>query len=239
MTNKSIKENLTNIKQHIELTCKKMGRDPKTVLLLAVSKKQSLSKLKEIALDKTFAHEHFGENYVQELMERQKHLPHLKWHFIGPLQSNKLKLVIGSVYLIHSVCSFKNLKQGHQIAQENGVVQDILLQVNLSEESSKQGFTVEQLESVFIFLEECEHQGYGNLKCKGLMTLPPLTDNAQDSRLYFQELKNLLDRFKKQFSFLGAGFKELSMGTSQDFIVAIEEGSTIVRLGECLFGPRD
>ena len=88
------------------------------------------------------------------------------------------------------------------------------------------------------FLEEYEHQGYGHLKCKGLMVLPPLTQDAQNSRIYFQELKGLLDRFKKQFQFLGKDFKELSMGTSQDFIVAIEEGSTIVRLGECLFGPR-
>ena len=237
MTSKSIKENFTNIRQKIEFTCKKASRDPKSVLLLAVSKKQPLNKLEEIAFGK-FEHEHFGENYVQELIERQKHFPHLKWHFIGPLQTNKLKFVVGSVYLIHSMSSFKNLKQGYQIAQKKSVTQDILLQVNLSDESSKQGFTIDQLESVFIFLEECEHQGYGNLKCKGLMTLPPLTDNPQDSKIYFQELKRLLDRFKKQFPFLGEGFKELSMGTSQDFTVAIEEESTIVRLGECLFGPR-
>ena len=231
-----IRKNLTSLKKQIELTCKQVGRDSKSILLLAVSKKQPLNKLKEIASNDE--HKHFGENYIQELIERQKYFPHLKWHFIGPLQSNKLKFVIGNVYLIHSMSSFKHLKQSNQIAQEKGITQDILLQVNLSHEASKQGFTIDQLESVFTFLEECEHQGYGYLKCKGLMTLPPLTENAEDSKVYFQELKSLLNNFKKQFSFLGEDFKQLSMGTSQDFIVAIEEGSTIVRLGECLFGPR-
>ena len=235
----SVKGNLTNITRQIDLACNKIDRNPKSVLLLAVSKKQPLDKLREIAFDKDFGHEHFGENYVQELIERQKHFPHLKWHFIGPLQSNKLKFIIGNVYLIHSMSSFKHLKQANQIAQEKDVTQDILLQVNLSYETSKQGFNVDQLESVFSFLEECKYQGHGYLKCKGLMTLPPLTDNAQNSKVYFQELKNLLHRFKKQFSFLGEDFKDLSMGTSQDFVVAIEEGSTIVRLGECLFGPRN
>ncbi len=232
-----IKKNLTSLRKQIELTCKQVGRDPKSVLLLAVSKKQPLNKLKEITSNDE--HKHFGENYAQELMERQKYFPHLKWHFIGSLQPNKLKFVIGNVYLVHSMSSFKHLKQGHQIAQKKCVTQDILLQVNLSHETSKQGFTVDQLESVFTFLEECEHQGYGHLKCKGLMILPPLTQNAEDSKVYFQELKSLLNRFKKQFSFLGEDFKQLSMGTSQDFIVAIEEGATIVRLGECLFGPRN
>ena len=232
----NVKKNLTSLKKQIKLTCKQVNRDPKSVLLLAVSKKQPLSKLKEIAFDDE--HEHFGENYVQDIIERQKHFPHLKWHFMGQLQSNKLKFIIGNVYLIHSMNSFKHLKQGNQIAQKKGVTQDILLQVNLSHETSKQGFTVDQLESVFTFLEECEHQGYGHLKCKGLMTLPPLTQNAKDSKVYFQGLRSLLNRFKKQFSFLGDDFKQLSMGTSQDFIVAIKEGATIVRLGECLFGPR-
>ena len=234
-----VKKRFVNLQKQIELICKQVGRDSASVLLLAVSKKQPLNKLKEIAFNKGYGQEHFGENYTQELIERQKHFPHLKWHFIGPLQSNKLKYVIGNVYLIHSMGSFKHLKQANQIAQQKDITQDILLQINLSHEPSKQGFNIDQLESVFSFLEECAYQGQGYLKCKGLMTLPPLTQNAQTSKIYFQELKNLLHRFKKQFSFLGEDFKELSMGTSQDFVVAIEEGSTIVRLGECLFGPRN
>ena len=146
-----VKKNFLNLKRQIELACRSSDRDPKSVLLLAVSKKQPLSKLKEIASGENIRHEHFGENYVQELMERQKQFPHLKWHFIGPLQSNKLKFIIGNVHLIHSMGSFKNLKQSNQIAQERDVTQDILLQVNLSDETSKQGFNIDQLESVFVF----------------------------------------------------------------------------------------
>ena len=146
-----INENLIDLRKQIELACRSSGRDPKSVLLLAVSKKQSLDKLKVVACSKSLGHEHFGENYIQELVERQKHFPNLKWHLIGQLQSNKLKLIIGNVYLIHSMGCFKHLKQANKIAQQKSITQDILLQVDFSHETSKQGFTVDQLESAFYF----------------------------------------------------------------------------------------
>lgn len=229
--NISIQQNLTNLQNQIELACKNIGRDPKSVLLLAVSKKQPLNKLKKIVYDT--GHKHFAENYVQHILERQKYFPHLQWHLIGKLQSNKLKFVIGNVYLIHSMGDIKHLQLADKLAGQKDTVQNILLQVNLSDHITKQGFTRDQLKDAFIFLKESQH-----LICRGLMTLPPLTQDPQSSRIYFQQLKSLLESLKQRFGFLKEDFKELSMGTSQDFIVAIEEGATIVRLGQCLFGPR-
>ena len=231
--NLSVQQNLTSLQNQIDLACKNIGRDPKSILLLAVSKKQPLSKLKEIAYNYDSGHKHFAENYVQHIIDRQKHFPHLQWHFIGRLQSNKLKFVIGNIYLIHSMGDIKHLQLADKLANKKNIVQDILLQVNFSDQITKQGFTKNQLEDAFIFLEKSQY-----LKCKGLMTLPPLTQNPQNSRIYFRQLKILLESSKQQFNFLKEDFKELSMGTSQDFIVAIEEGATIVRLGQCLFGPR-
>ena len=225
----SVQQNLIYLQNQIKKACQSMNRDVQDVLLLAVSKKQPLNKLQEIAT----VQKHFAENYVQELLERQKLLPYLKWHFIGRLQSNKLKLLVGSVELIHTISHLKHLLLAHKLAQGQDRLQNILLQVNLSGESSKEGFDIYQIKEAFIFLKNSPY-----LKCKGLMTLPPLTQKAEDSRMYFQQLRGLLKSFKKQFAFLGEDFKELSMGTSQDFIVAIEEGATIVRLGEKLFGAR-
>lgn len=224
-----LKENLASLKHQIRLTCQSLRRDPESVLLVAVSKKQPLSKLKEMG----FHHQHFAENHVQDLLERQKYFPDLKWHFIGRIQSNKLKFLIGKTYLIHSMNQLKYLKLADKLAHDQNVVQDVLLQVHLSDEISKQGFLTKDLPEAFCFLKTSRH-----LKCKGLMTLPPFTKDASLSRIYFQKLRALQEYLKKTYDFLGSHFRELSMGTSQDFLVAIEEGATMVRVGEKLFGPR-
>ena len=224
----NISENLLSLQDQIKSACQSVGRDPASVLLVAVSKKQPIHRLEELAK----VHGHFAENYVQSLQERQRYFPHLKWHFIGKVQSNKLKFLIGNVELIHTIDHLTILEKADRLARSKKVIQDILLQVNLSREASKQGFFVEDMKEAFAFLAGSQH-----LKCKGLMTLPPFTKEAISSKTYFRELKALLESSKTQFA-LGDDFKELSMGTSQDFVVAIEEGATMIRLGESLFGPR-
>ncbi len=211
----------------IERACLDSGRDPNEVKLLAVSKKQSLWKLKEMF---ALGQRSFGENYVQELLQKQESLSDLaiEWHLIGPLQSNKVSKVVGKVRLIHSVSNIKLVKQIANKAKEQNITQDILLQINTSGEISKSGVS---LESSSEFIREALM--YPHIKVQGLMTMPPFTDDGEDSRPHFNILRKLRDDFRD------SGIEELSMGTTQDFEIAIQEGATIIRIGEALFGPRE
>lgn len=215
------------ILEKIKKASEKVGRDPDEVQLLAVSKKQSLWKLKEMF---SLGQKSFGENYVQELLQKQDELSDLpiEWHLIGPLQSNKVSKVVGKIKLIHSVSNLKLVRLISNKAKEQNIIQNILLQINTSGEISKSGASLEE-SSEFIR----EALLFTNIKIQGLMTMPPFTDNAEDSRPHFKILKKLRDNFKN------SGLKELSMGTTQDFEIAIQEGATIIRVGEALFGPRE
>ncbi len=204
---------------------------PKNVKILAVSKLQTVEKIKNLF---TQGQSDFGENYVQEFKEKLEALSEFKirWHLIGHLQKNKVKLVVGKCFLIHSVDSFDLAEEINKRAALAGVRQKILLQINVAGEASKEGFDPEVLQEKFISLFS-----FPNLEILGLMTMPPLVTKAEDNRFYFKKLKDLMMHLQSK-SNLPSSFAELSMGTSQDYIVAIEEGATWIRLGSTIFGAR-
>lgn len=201
--------------------------------VLAVSKLQSEEKIRGLYQE---GQRHFGENYVQEALEKIEHLHDLKdvhWHLIGHLQKNKAKLVVGKFALIHSVDSLELAETLSRQCENKKVEQNILIQVNLAHEETKSGFDKEGLIKSWKSLTALPH-----LHIFGLMTMPPLTEEGQEVRLYFRELRELKDSLTSQTDLKRHPLTELSMGTSHDFKVAVEEGATIVRLGTILFGER-
>lgn len=202
---------------------------PSHVKVIAVSKLQPVEKI--VALHEQRDHVDFAENYVQEALQKVealKHLP-LKWHLIGSLQSNKVKFLQDHFCLIHAVDSFRLAQKISVAALEKNHRQKVLLQINVANENSKGGFSVEEFQNV------CkELQNLAGLQIEGLMTMPPLQDNPEVNRPYFRALAQL----GKQLCQLFPGATELSMGTSSDYRIAIEEGATMVRLGSVLFGER-
>ena len=192
--------------------------------LLAVSKLQSEEKIKCLHDQGQI---HFAENYVQEALqkiENLKHL-HLQWHLIGPLQKNKVKFLKTNFSYIHSVDSFELAELISKKAIEINHQQKVFIQINLSAEPTKSGFSKEDLAAHWSQIKELS-----GIKVVGLMTMPPLENAAEKNRVYFAELVKLGQKF---------GVKEFSMGTSQDFEVALQEGSTWVRVGTLLFGARE
>lgn len=203
---------------------------PSHVKILAVSKLQPTAKIRAL-YEKGYRN--FGENYPQELVKKQNELSDLKifWHLIGHLQKNKVKMIIGCE-LIHSVDSLSLATEISKRAQAAGIDQKILLQINIAQESSKEGFSPASLEEDFKKIISLP-----NLEVCGLMTMPPFVEKAEDNRIHFKNLRQLLLKLKCEYS-VGENFRELSMGTSQDYQIAIEEGATWIRLGTTLFGDR-
>ena len=192
--------------------------------LLAVSKLQSEDKIKALAAEGQI---HFGENYVQEALEKIENLVSLslQWHLIGPLQKNKVKFLQKNFAYIHSVNSLELAQLISSKAEALQHRQKIFLQVNLSNESSKAGFSEATLLQLWPQLKELS-----GIQIVGLMTMPPLENEPEKNRPYFQTLKKLGAQLH---------LKEFSMGTSQDFLVALKEGSTWIRIGTMLFGDRE
>lgn len=200
--------------------------------VLAVSKLQPVEKIRQLY---SMGQRFFGENYVQEALAKQEYLrdlPDIKWHLIGHVQKNKAKVIAGKFALIHSVDSLPLAQILSRQCEQQKVLQKILLQINVANEESKEGFTVSGIRSQWL-----ELQALPGLSICGLMTMPPLTETAAEVRPYFKQLCQLQDELK-QTALAKHPMTELSMGTSHDFTVAIEEGSTIVRLGTILFGER-
>lgn len=196
--------------------------------ILAVSKLQSVEKIQELYSQ---GQRNFAENYVQEAMEKVAALKDLEilWHLIGHLQKNKVKYISGIFSQIHSVDSLALAQMINRKSMEMGHQQKVLLQINFAKEESKEGFAPETLDSVLP-----EIKNLTSLNVVGIMTMPPLTENAESNRPYFQSARKLRDQLKKDFP----NMQELSMGTSSDYLVAAEEGATWVRLGTILFGER-
>lgn len=221
---------LEQIQQQIHSACHDAGRDPQHVRLLAVSKKQPLSKIQTLAAT---GHQLFGESYVQELVDKQDQWPDQgQWHFVGALQTNKVKYLVGRVTLIHSV---DRLSLGQEIAkqwQKQDLTAHILLQINLAGESQKTGIDPQQAQELIGQLAPLP-----GLQIRGLMTLPPYAANPEDVRPYFRQLRELATRIEEA-AIPGVSMQELSMGMSHDFPVAIAEGATLVRIGTALFGSR-
>jgi hypothetical protein len=211
---------------------KSLGRTRESLQILAVSKLQPFQKIKSL-YEK--GHRVFGENYVQEALFKQetlKNLDDIDWHLIGSLQKNKVKLVVGKFELIHSVDSLDLARAISNQAQKINTTQKILIQLNLAQEITKGGLSREAL-----LQQWSEFTPLPGIEISGLMTMPPLTDDPEDVRIYFRELKGLQAELMKH-SPGRHSLHELSMGTSHDYHVAIEEGATIVRLGTILFGER-
>ncbi len=226
-----ISDNMNLVRQKIDQACLRSGRDPKEVTLIAVSKTKPLPMLQE-AYD--CGARDFGENKVQELLDKIPQMPNdIKWHMIGHLQRNKVKYIVDKVYMIHSVDSIRLAEEISKEAQKKQVTVNILVEVNIALEESK--FGTSQAEAVELVDQIAKLPG---ICIKGLMTIAPFVENAENNREYFQKMKQLcVDIMSKNID--NVSMDVLSMGMTGDYEVAIEEGATYVRVGTGIFGERD
>lgn len=227
----SIAEHIKTIQERIARAALKAGRDPGSVRLVAVSKTKPAAAVRE-AFD--CGQRIFGENYVQELVGKHAELPgEIQWHFIGNLQSNKVRQIAGLVDLIHSVDRLSLATEIDRQWGAIGKVCDVLIQVNISREATKGGTTSEELIALAWQVSALPH-----LRIRGLMTMPPFFDDPEGARPYFRALRELASELAAA-AVPGVEMRELSMGMSGDFEAAIEEGATLVRVGSALFGERE
>ncbi len=226
----SIQDNLADINGKILQACQRAGRDPKEVRLVAVSKTKPAAMIEEAAA----AGQHlFGESYAQEFSTKFDELATaVEWHFIGGLQTNKVKYLRGKVNLIHSVDRLSLAQEINRQWAKIGQTADILIQLNLGAEISKSGADEAELEQLLRNVAALP-----NLRIRGLMALPPYLDDPEEVRPYFRRLHQLAD-VMQGLNIPGVELRELSMGMSHDFEVAIEEGATLVRVGSAIFGAR-
>ena len=226
-----ITENLEQVRKNIEEACRAVNRDPGEVTLISVSKTKPVSMLQE-AYDA--GSRDFGENKVQEIMDKYPQLPSdIRWHMIGHLQRNKVKYIVGQVALIHSVDSYRLAEEINIQAKKKNIIVPILVEVNIAHEESKFGISEEDAIQLVEEIAELE-----NVRIKGLMTIAPYVENAEDNRLYFRKIKDLsVDIAAKNID--NVSMEILSMGMTGDYEVAIEEGATMVRVGTGIFGERN
>jgi len=226
-----IQSNIKKINDDICAAAQRSGRDASKVTLIAVSKRKPHEMIQQ-AIDG--GHRDFGENYIQEAMEKIDLLGRESaiWHFIGHLQSNKAKFAVKYFDLIHTVDTVKLAKEINRQAQKIGKTQKILLQVNIARETTKSG--AEENEIMDIAKQVCQ---FDNLHVSGLMCMPPFFDDPEDARIYFKEL-NQISKNIETLNLPHTAMTHLSMGMSNDFTVAVEEGATLVRVGTAIFGAR-
>ena len=225
-----IRENLKEVEERILAACRRSGRPRESVKLIAVSTTKPAGMIRE-AYD--CGQRLFGENHAQEIVEKKPVLPaDTVWHFIGNLQKNKVKYLVGQVALIHSVNSESLAAEIEKRAQKAGTVQDILLEVNIASEESKQGAAPDEIRALLRFCEAQPH-----IRVCGLMAVAPFSDDPEDSRPFFSDLRQMLNELKHEVK-EPERFCELSMGMSGDFETAIEEGATLIRVGTAIFGSR-
>lgn len=226
-----LEENLKKVQEVIVESCRKAGRDPGEVTLIAVSK----TKPKEAIMDLYEAgHRDFGENYVQELREKAEELPKdIRWHMIGHLQRNKVKYIAGYIDMIHSVDSLALAETISKEAAKHDRVIPILLEVNVAGEDTKFGITPEEVPAL---AEAISH--LPNVVLRGFMTSAPFVEDPEEDRIYFRKLAHLsVDSNLKNID--NKKVDVLSMGMSNDYPIAVEEGATMVRVGTSIFGARD
>lgn len=227
-----IAENLADIESRIAQAARKAGRDPKSVRLVAVSKQVPIEKIEEA---RQAGQNLFGENKAQEALQKIGFLDarHYHWHFIGHVQKNKARNIVGLFDRVHSVDSLALAETLHRLSVQRDVVTAILIQVDVAGEKSKFGVSPGGLEELLRQVSKLP-----GVSVRGLMTIPPYDPDPQNSRRYFSALREWRDRMV-QMGIDNIGLQELSMGMSNDFEVAIAEGATWVRIGTALFGPRD
>lgn len=225
-----ITENINEVRKNMEEACRVSGRNPEEVSLIAVSKTKPVSMLQE-AYDAGCRD--FGENKVQEIMDKIDQLPSdIRWHMIGHLQTNKVKYIVGKVFLIHSVDSLHLAEAISKEAVKQNTTVNILIEVNVAKEDTKYGAmaedTVSLVEKIALLPGIC---------VKGLMTIAPYVENPQENRQYFVKLRQLAVDIKSK-NIDNVHMDILSMGMTGDYMVAIEEGATYVRVGTGIFGER-
>ena len=227
----SVCENYLAVEEKVKEACRRAGRNRDEVTLIAVSKTKPMSMIEELlplgVMD-------FGENKVQELTAKEEALPSgLHWHMIGHLQRNKVKYIVDKAYLIHSVDSLRQAEAVSQEAVKKGVTANILIEVNVAGEDSKFGVAPEETAALAEAISKLP-----NIAVKGLMTIAPFVENAEENREVFRNLRKLsVDIEEKKFN--NVTMAVLSMGMTGDYEVAIEEGATMVRVGTGIFGERD
>lgn len=226
-----MKENVKYVSNCISDCCKDSNRDVKDVFLLPVSKTKSVNVIEE-AIKNGF--NTFGENKVQEILQKYEYFgDRVRFHMIGHLQTNKVKYIIDKVDLIHSLESISLLDKLQIEASKRNIFVNCLIEVNISREDSKYGIYEENL---IEFINEISKRK--NVRVFGLMTVAPYFENSEETRVYFKRMKEIFDDLKK-LNYDNIDMKILSMGMSNDFKVAIEEGSNLIRLGTLIFGKRD
>lgn len=226
----NIKNNLIKIKENIKDAALKRGKKEEDILLLGVTKTIDIERIKILQNEGVV---HFGENKVQELLKKYDKIKNCKWHFIGHLQTNKVKYIIDKVDLIHSVDSLKLAEEIDKRAKDKNKIMDILLQINIAKEQTKSGINFEDAKDYVKKLLE-----FKNIRLKGLMCIAPFVENSQDNRKYFQKMHKLFVDINKENKD-NIYMKYLSMGMTNDYKIAIEEGANIIRIGTALFGERN
>jgi pyridoxal phosphate enzyme (YggS family) len=227
----NIAANISKIRQQIAAAAARAGRDAHSIRLMAVTKTVSPEKISQ-AINAGITM--FGENYVQEAKEKITILgKQTQWHMIGHLQTNKAKYALTLFDYVHSVDRIELARELDKRARVAGHKMNILIEVNVSGEQTKNGVSAKDVHALITHISPLE-----NISVRGLMTMAPYSDNPENSRPYFSALRNLHNQISRE-QIPGIRMEELSMGMTDDFEVAIEEGATIVRIGRAIFGPRN
>ena len=227
LSQNDIRRNFQNVMEKIKIHAEKVGRNPDSIKIIAVTKTHPIEVVRA-AYDVGIRL--FGENYAQELRDKAKNMPEdVQWHFIGRIQTNKLKYVVPVAEYIHSVYRIEEMEEIEKLAVRFGKIQKVLIEVNVSNEETKGGLRPEEIRQ---FIKECS--SYKNVNVVGLMTMAPFIE-PEDTRPYFRKLFELREELRNDYPEI----KELSMGMTNDFTVAVEEGSTMVRIGTAIFGERE
>lgn len=227
----SIKSNIEYINELKAAAAERTGRTGDDILLVAVTKLHTPDEMNE-AIDAGITD--IGENKVQEIMDKYDRVKPVRWHLIGHLQTNKVKYIIDKVAMIHSVDSLKLALEINKRAEQHNLTMDILIQVNSAEEESKFGITTEETDQLIRDIaKQCP-----NIRIKGMMCIAPYEENPEDAKPYFAQVKKLYDKYACEKS-ERIDFEYLSMGMTNDFEAAIEEGSNLIRVGTAIFGYRD
>jgi len=227
-----IKENISEIRQKILETAEKAGRKAENIKIVAVSKTVAEEKILEAYQG---GQKIFGENKVQEWAKKKENLPSdCEWHIIGRLQTNKIKYLDESVTMIHSLDRYNLLLKLDQEGKKRNIIWQTLVQVNVAGDEAKAGLEIAEVRD---FMETAK--GHSNINIRGLMTIGALNAGAEETRGFFRKLKEIRDDLIRQGVFSRDRFWDLSMGMSQDYLPAVAEGATIVRIGSSIFGQRN
>ncbi len=226
----SIADNIKFVLDQVRVSAERVSRDPSEISLVAVTKTVSVERVEQAVAAGLRV---LGENRVQELNEKHPRLPGVEWHLIGHLQSNKVKYIVDKITLLHSLDSISLAEEISKRVAQLGRAMDVLVQVNIADESTKFGINPAETEQ---FIDKI--RSMPGIKIQGLMTIGPYAASEQEIRGVFRELKLLAERVKA-IDFPEVEMKHLSMGMSNDYKIAVEEGATLIRVGSTIFGQRN